>query len=101
MANTLNATEQHAVAYGIDRATYNMGQNAKFGIAVEEEVEPTMVAKGPGAVGQPVYHSSKSSFHTNFSDEAVSDTLVATDFKDPPTVSEEPYYIVRRLTPTE
>ena len=98
---TLNATEQHAVAYGIDRATYNMGQNAKFGIAVEEEVEPTMVAKGPGAVGQPVYHSSKSSFHTNFSDEAVSDTLVATDFKDPPTVSEEPYYIVRRLTPTE
>ena len=101
VANTLNATEQHAVAYGIDRATYNMGQNAKFGIAVEEEVEPTMVAKGPGAVGQPVYHSSKSSFHTNFSDEAVSDTLVATDFKDPPTVSEEPYYIVRRLTPTE
>jgi len=78
-----------------------MGQNAKFGIAVEEEVEPTMVAKGPGAVGQPVYHSSKSSFHTNFSDEAVSDTLVATDFKDPPTVSEDPYYIVRRLTPTE
>ena len=98
---TLNATEQHAVAYGIDRATYNMGQNAKFGIAVEEEVEPTMVAKGPGAVGQPVYHSSKNSFHTNFTDDTVTDTLVATDYKDPPTVSEEPYYIVRRLTPTE
>ena len=98
---TLNATEQHAVAYGIDRATYNMGQNAQFGIAVEEEVEPTMVAKGPGAVGQPVYHSSKNSFHTNFTDDTVTDTLVATDFKDPPTVSEEPYYIVRRLTPTE
>ena len=98
---TLNATEQHAVAYGIDRATYNMGQKAKFGIAVEEEVEPTIVAKGPGAVGQPVYHSSKNSFHTNFTDEAVSDTLVATDYKDPPTVSGEPDYIVRRLTPTE
>ena len=98
---TLNATEQHAVAYGIDRATYNMGQNAKFGIAVEEEVEPTMVAKGPGAVGQPVYHSSKNSFHTNFTDDTVTDTLVATDYKDPPTVSKEPYYIVRRLTPTE
>ena len=96
-----DATEQHAVAYGIDRATYNMGQNAKFGIAVEEEVEPTMVAKGPGAVGQPVYHSSKNSFHTNFTDDTVTDTLVATDYKDPPTVSEEPYYIVRRLTPTE
>ena len=98
---TLNATEQHAVAYGIDRATYNMGQSAQFGIAVEEEVEPTMVAKGPGAVGQPVYHSSKNSFHTNFTDEAATDTLVATDYKDPPTVTEDPYYIVRRLTPTE
>lgn len=98
---TLNATEQHGVAYGIDRATYNMGQNAKFGIAVEEEVEPTIVSKGPGAVSHPIYHSSKNSFHTSFTDEAATDTLVATDYKDPPTVSEEPDYIVRRLTPTE
>ena len=98
---TLNATEQHGVAYGIDRAAYNMGQNAKFGITVETEVEPTIVAKGPGAVSHPIYHSSKSSFHTSFTDEAATDTLVATDYKDPPTVSEEPDYIVRRLTPTE
>ena len=98
---TLNATEQHGVAYGIDRATYNMGQNAKFGITVEEELEPAIVAKGPGAVSHPLFHSSKSSFHTHFSDEAEADTLVATDYKDPPTVSEEPDYIVRRLTPTE
>lgn len=97
---TLNATEQHGVAYGIDRATYNMGQNAKFGIAVEEEVEPTMVAKGPGAVGHPVYSTSKGQFHTDAMKEAVH-TLVATDYKDPPTIIEEPYYIVRRLTPTE
>ena len=97
---TLNATEQHGVAYGIDRATYNMGLNAKFGIAVEEEVEPTMVAKGPGAVAHPVYTTSKNSYHTE-AEEDVANTLVATDYKDPPTVSEEPYYIVRRLTPTE
>lgn len=97
---TLNATEQHGVAYGIDRATYNMGQNARFGIAVEEEVEPTMVAKGPGAVAHPVYTTSKNSYHTE-AEEDVANTLVATDYKDPPTVSEEPYYIVRRLTPTE
>ena len=97
---TLNATEQHGVAYGIDRATYNMGQNARFGIAVEEEVEPTMVAKGPGAVAHPVYTTSKNSYHTD-AEEDVANTLVATDYKDPPTVSEEPYYIVRRLTPTE
>ena len=98
---TLNATEQHGVAYGIDRAAYNMGQNAKFGIAVEEEAEPTIVAKGPGAVSYPIYHSSKNSFHTSFTNEAATDTLVATDYKDPPTVLEEPDYIVRRLTPTE
>ena len=98
---TLNATEQHGVAYGIDRATYNMGKNAKYDISIKEEIEPAMVAKGPGAVAHPVYHSSKASFHTIFSDSDVSDTLVASDYKDPPAISEEPYYIVRRLTPTE
>jgi len=89
------------VAYGIDRASYNMGKNAKFAMVIEEEVEPAMVARGAGAVGQPVYHSSKNSYHTHFSDSGATDTLVATDYKDPPTVIEEPYYIVRRLTPTE
>ena len=90
------------VAYGIDRASYNMGKNAQFGmVVIDEEVEPTLVAKGAGAVGQPVYHSSKNSYHTHFSDSGATDTLVATDYKDPPTVIEEPYYIVRRLTPTE
>ena len=97
---TLNATEQHAVAYGIDRATYNMGQNAQFGITVEAEVEPTMVAKGPGAVAHPVFSTSKNSYHTIAETDLVN-TLVASDFKDPPTVSEDPYYVVRRLTPTE
>ena len=97
---TLNTVDRHAVAYGIDRATYNMGQNAQFGIAVEEEVEPTMVAKGPGAVAHPVYSTSKNSHHT-YAEEDIANTLVATDFKDPPTIMEEPYYRVRRLTPTE
>jgi DNA (cytosine-5)-methyltransferase 1 len=77
-----------------------MGQNAQFGLAIEEEVEPTMVAKGPGAVAHPVYTTSKNSYHTE-AETDVANTLVATDYKDPPTVTEEPYYIVRRLTPTE
>lgn len=47
------------------------------------------------------YHSSKNSHHTKFSDEKAVDTLVATDYKDPPTVTAEPEYIVRRLTPLE
>lgn len=97
---TLDATDRHAVAYGIDRATYNMGQNAQFDIAIREELEPTIVAKGPGAVAHPVYTTSKSSFHTE-AEEGLVNTLVASDYKDPPTITEEPYYIVRRLTPVE
>ena len=97
---TLNATEQHGVAYGLDRATYNQGQNAKFAPCIESEVEPPMVARGPGAVAHPVYSTSKNSYHTQ-AEEDIVNTLVATDYKDPPTVTEEPYYIVRRRTPTE
>ena len=89
-------------AYGIDRAAFNQGQNAKFGFAVEEEMEPTIVAKGPGAVAHYTYSSSKASFFMEVSEE-MANTLVATDYKDPPIVNDENAmdYIVRRLTPTE
>jgi DNA (cytosine-5)-methyltransferase 1 len=100
---TLNTVDHHAVAYGIDRTAYNQGQNAKFGFAVEEELEPTMVAKGPGAVAHPTYSSSKVSFFTN-AEKELANTLVATDYKDPPLINdtdEEMEYTVRRLTPTE
>ena len=96
---TLNSVDRHAIAYGIDRAAFNQGKNAKYNIAVEKEIEPTIVAKGPGAVGQSIYHASKSSYQTRFSDDDVKDALVATDYKDPPVVEID--YIVRRLTPTE
>ena len=39
-----------AVAYGIGRDTFNQGKNAKFNPTFEEELQPTLVAKGPGAV---------------------------------------------------
>ena len=89
-------------AYGIDRAAFNQGQNAKFGFAVEEELEPTIVAKGPGAVAHYTYSSSKASFFMEVAEE-MANTLVATDYKEPPIVSDENAmdYIVRRLTPTE
>lgn len=96
---TLNATEQHGVAYGIDRAASNQGKNALYNFAVEEELEPTVVATGPGAVAHPVYTTSKASFFCSAKAE-FANPLVATDYKDPPVVN-EPYYIVRRLTPTE
>jgi DNA (cytosine-5)-methyltransferase 1 len=67
----------------------------------DNEISFTLNTAEQHAVAQPVYHSSKNSFHTNFTADRVSDTLVASDYKDPPTVSEEPEYIVRRLTPTE
>ena len=89
-------------AYGIDYAAFNQGQNAKFGFAVEEELEPTIVAKGLGAIAYSTYSSSKASFFTEASEE-MANTLVATDYKDPPIVNDEDAmdYIVRRLTPTE
>lgn len=100
---TLNATDKHAVAYGIDRAAFNQGQNAKYSFTVEQEVQPTMVAKGPGAVAAPTYSSSKASFFTN-AEKELANTLVATDYKDPPMINDtddNSQYIVRRLTPTE
>ena len=86
---TLNATEQHGVAYGIGRPAFNQGYNAKFSFQIEEEVEPTMVAKGPGAVAHPVVSSSKASFFTEAADDKAF-TLVATDYKDPPIVNDIP-----------
>ena len=131
---TLNATEQHAVAfaeraaalsaadgpkgpssqmlsnpeenfvaepvYGIDRAAFNQGRNVLYGFAVEEEIEPTMVAKGPGAVAHLAITTSKESYFMKASEE-LAGTHVAATYKDSPVVMEEPYYIVRRLTPIE
>ncbi len=101
---TLNATDHHAVAYGIDRAAFNQGKNAQFGIAIDEEVEPPIIARGANAVAHPVYSTSKNSHHT-IAEKELANTLVATDYKDPPCVAKEqttePHYIVRRLTPTE
>ena len=42
--------QQAVVTYGLDRASYNQGKNAKFDFSVEEEQQPTLTAKGPGAV---------------------------------------------------
>ncbi|WNX86022.1 DNA (cytosine-5-)-methyltransferase [Agathobaculum sp. NTUH-O15-33] len=101
---TLNTIEQHSVVYAIDRESYNCGQNyaRKMGIS-ENGINSTLNAQGPSAVAAPVYSSSKASFFTS-AEEELANTLVATDYKDPPIVndvSEMPEYIVRRLTPTE
>lgn len=99
---TLNTVDRHAVAYGIDRAAFNQGQNALYDFAIEKEKQPTMVAKGPGAVAEPAYSASKASFFTSAEKECAN-TLVASDYKDPPLVNDTngTEYIVRRLTPKE
>ncbi len=92
---TLNATEQHAVAFAEKSATLSANDGPK-GPSSQQLGNPA-----ENFAGQPVYHSSKSSFHMKFSDGDAVDTLVASDYKDPPTVTKEPYYIVRRLAPVE
>lgn len=48
---TCSATDSDhvpCVTYGIDRASFNQGQNAQFDFSVEKELSPTIVSKGPG-----------------------------------------------------
>lgn len=47
---TLNTADRHAVCYGIGRDAFNQGQDAKFSPTFEEELQPPLVAKGPGAI---------------------------------------------------
>lgn len=47
---TTRANGSGGTTYGLDRASFNQGQNAKFNFAVEEELAPTVVARGPGGV---------------------------------------------------
>ena len=94
----LNATEQYGVAYGISREAFSQGQNAKFWFATEEEVEPSMAAKGPGAVAAPTYSASKSSSFANGAEE-MANTLVASDYKDPPLIYNKPYGSYSRMEP--
>lgn len=100
---TLNCTENHAVSYGIGRPAMNQGYNARFSFQVEEEKSPTIVASGAGGIAHPKYSTSKNSHHTVAKKEKAN-TLVASDYKDPPVVNDSTHeieYIVRRLTPQE
>lgn len=100
---TLNCTENHAVSYGIGRPAMNQGYNARFSFQIEEEKSPTLVASGAGGIAHPRYSTSKSSHHTAAEKEKAN-TLVASDYKDPPLVNDstsEIEYVVRRLTPQE
>ena len=68
-------------------------------MSIEEEIEPPIVARGVNATAVPVYSTSNNSHHT-IAEKDLANTLVATDYKDPPVVNDTEC-IVRRLTPTE
>ena len=100
---TLNTVDKHAVVYAIDRESFNCGQNYARNLGITEDgINSTLKAQGPSAVATPTYSSSKASFFTNANEE-LANTLVATDYKDPPLVNVNGCvdYTVRRLTPTE
>ena len=97
---TLNTCDKHAVVYAIDRESYNCGQNFARNMGISENgVSSTLNAQGPSAVATPVYTSSKASFFTNAQADTAN-TLVATDYKDPPLINEVGYTVLR-LTPQE
>jgi len=90
---TLNTADRHAVAFS--QEAYD-----KY---VENNTGSSLRASGGmygGGSETLVYSTSKNSYHTE-AEENLANALVATDYKDPPTVAEEPQYIIRRLTPTE
>ena len=89
---TLNATDRHAVAFSQDSYT-KYSENDKCGAL---RAAGGMYGGGSETL---VYSTSKNSYHTE-AEENLANTLVASDYKDPPTVN-SPEYIVRRLTPTE
>ncbi len=89
---TLNATDRHAVAFSQDSYT-KYSENDKCGAL---RAAGGMYGGGSETL---VYSTSKNSYHTE-AETNLANTLVASDYKDPPTVN-SPEYIVRRLTPTE
>ena len=100
---TLNTVDKHAVVYAIDRESFNCGQNYARNLGITEDgISSTLNAQGPSAVATPTYSSSKASFFTN-AEKELANTLVATDYKDPPLINgnDDIEYTVRRLTPTE
>lgn len=88
--------------YGIDRAAFNQGQNAQYKPAIEEEQQPTLTAKGPGAVAQPYsFYPQMKAESQCFRRDGKANTLVNGTSPGCHNGLVDTDYIVRRLTPTE
>jgi len=88
-------------SYGIGRDAFNQGQNALYKPCIEEELQPTMVAKGPGALAHPISFYPQMKAECQTPREDVSNTLVNGTNPGFQNGVVETSYTVRRLTPTE
>jgi len=113
--NEANPDSNHGGIAVVEPETYSLqgsmigraDQNGPQGDGINEGVCFTLNATDHHAVAAPEpdhYSTSKNSHHTVAAHEQAN-TLVASDWKDPPVVNDtpnaEPVYIVRRLTPVE
>jgi DNA (cytosine-5)-methyltransferase 1 len=101
---TLNATEQHGVAFAEPKTLkIRCGkEGGGKGALVQDNKSATFSCNDDQTLFEPTWSASKASFFTCPAEE-VAGALVATDYKDPPLVNDSDgcEYIVRRLTPTE
>ncbi|KQL50599.1 cytosine methyltransferase [Heyndrickxia shackletonii] len=89
-------------SYGIDRAAFNQGQNALYKPTIDEEQQPTLTAKGPGAVAQPAsFYPQMKAESQCYRQDGTSNTIINGTNPGYQNGLVEPDYIVRRLTPTE
>jgi len=97
-----DATVVTEPAYGIGRDAFNQGKNAQFTPSVSEETQPTLVAKGPGAVATPYgFDPSATRDVGQYFLEDCGNTLVNGTCPGHHNGVVEATYTVRRLTPTE
>lgn len=72
------------------------------GPLIQQDRSGTLACNNDQTLFEPHFSTSKASFFTNAAEEKAQ-TLVATDYKDPPIVNDRRHlsYVVRRLTPVE
>lgn len=92
------SAKTRGIGWGVERS-HTLRAGAVPAVNVQEN-HSTVFAQSHKDRATICYSTSKSYYHTK-AEKNLAETLVATDYKDPPTVAEGPQYIVRRLTPTE
>ena len=96
----INHQREPSICYGIDRASFNQGENALYDISIEEEIMQTLVARGPNAV----CHGSKGyrmEAFGQYNDDDTASCIKSRDHKDATDLIVNKDYIIRRLTPLE